>query len=191
MEIERRFFDSEVRASEDTKKVKGYGSVFGKRSEDLGGFQEIIAEGAFDGRLRDDVRALFNHDQNIVLGRTKSGTLDLSIDEKGLRYEVDFPDTQQARDLLVTIKRGDVDQSSFAFTVAHDGDEITEIDGVLIRTIHKIKRLYDVSPVTYPAYPDTTVGARSIKEFLKARSISKGALEAHRDRLEQLKNPRW
>ncbi len=189
MEIERRFFESEVRALEDTNKIKGYGAVFGKRSEDLGGFQETIAKGAFDGRLDDDVRGLFNHDANIVLGRTKSGTLKLSIDENGLGYEIDCPDTQVARDLKTSIQRGDVDQSSFAFTV--DDDEFTEVDGVIIRTITKVKRLYDVSPVTYPAYPDASAGVRSLEKFLENRGVSKGALEAYRDRIDQIKNPRW
>lgn len=177
--IERRFFKSELRAEAENT-VKGYGSVFGKQSEDLGGFREIIAAGAFDERLNDDVRALFNHDPNFILGRTKSGTLSLSIDKTGLAYEVDFPQTTVARDLLESIKRGDVDQSSFAFTV--EEDEWLEVDGVIIRTIQKVKRLYDVSPVTYPAYPDATVGVRSLEQYLKKRGASREVLELAQER---------
>lgn len=177
--IERRFFKSELRAQNDAQ-VSGYGSVFGMQSEDLGGFREIIAPGAFDGRLDDDVRALFNHDPNYVLGRTKSGTLRLSIDKTGLRYDVDFPETTIARDLMESIKRGDVDQSSFAFTV--EDDDFTEADGVIIRTINKVKRLFDVSPVTYPAYPDATVGVRSLEKFLKERDASKAVRELAEER---------
>lgn len=183
--IERRFFKSELRADENSP-VVGYGSVFSKQSEDLGGFREIIAPGAFDDRLNDDVRALFNHDPNYVLGRTKSGTLSLSIDETGLRYEVDFPNTTIANDLLESIKRGDVDQSSFAFTV--DEDEFTEADGVIIRTIHRVKKLFDVSPVTYPAYPDATVGARSLEAYLKTRSASSEVKELMEIRKQKTAN---
>jgi len=165
MNIERRFFNSEVRAGES--RVTGYGSVFESKSEDLGGFVEIIARGAFDDRLEDDVRALFNHDSSLILGRTKSGTLDLSIDDNGLRYEIDFPDTTYANDLQVSIKRGDIDQSSFSFLV--EEDDFTEVDGTIVRTINKVSRLFDVSPVTYPAYPDATVGLRSLEQYIQRR----------------------
>ena len=188
MDIERRFFKSELRA-EDSKPVAGYGSVFNAQSEDLGGFREIIAPGAFDGRLDDDVRALFNHDPNLILGRTKSGTLKLSVDDEGLRYDVDFPNTTLANDLRTSIQRGDVDQSSFAFTV--DEDDFEERDGVIIRTIHKVKRLFDVSPVTYPAYPDASVGVRSLENFLNKRGASSEIKELHKEQLEKLRNPNW
>lgn len=188
MNIERRFFKSELRA-EENKPVTGYGSVFSKQSEDLGGFREIIAPGAFDGRLDDDVRALFNHDPNYVLGRTKAGTLNLSIDKEGLRYEVDFPNTTVAKDLMESIKRGDVDQSSFAFTV--DDDEFTEVDGVIVRTIHRVKKLFDVSPVTYPAYPDASVGVRALETYLKTRDANSEVREIYLERLNKIKNPRW
>ena len=102
--------------------------------------------------LGDDVRAFFNHDPNHLLARSTSGTLRLSTDEEGLKYEFDVPDTTSGRDLLVSMKRGDITQSSFAFTVEDDSWESE--NGMNIRTIKKVKRLYDVSPVSIPAYPD-------------------------------------
>ena len=109
-----------------------------------------IAPGAFAEAIgKSDVRALWNHDPNYVLGRTKNKTLTLREDEQGLFYEVTPPDAQWARDLIESIKRGDVDQSSFAFTVEKGGDEWDEVSTPAIRTINKIKELFDVSPVTY------------------------------------------
>lgn len=171
MEIEKRVFTNtfkvEMREHEDgseTPVIRGYASVFDTLSENLGGFRETIEQGAFSEVLDNDVRALFNHDANLILGRTLAGTLSISEDEKGLRYEIDPPDTQVARDLLVSMKRGDVTQSSFAFTVDQDSwDEDDE--GRVVRTIRKISRLFDVSPVTYPAYPDATVGLRGLDLF--------------------------
>lgn len=172
MTIERRFMHQpELRAEEgeETSKIIGYGSVFNLRSENLGGFREIIAPGAFDSVLDDDVRALFNHDSNFVLGRSKAGTLKLSTDPVGLRYEIDAPTTQTIRDLVIApMKRGDIDQSSFGFSVARGGEEWDEDDeGVIVRTITKVQRLYDVSPVTYPAYPDASAATRNFEAFMK------------------------
>ena len=113
--------------------------------------------------MDNDVRAFFNHDPNHLLARTSSGTLKLSVDEKGLKYEFSVPDTSSGRDLLVSMDRGDITQSSFAFTVEDDSWE--ERDGIDIRTINKVKRLYDVSPVSIPAYPDAndlSVAQRSL-----------------------------
>ena len=101
---ERRFTSRKVEVrseSEDRKQIVGYGAVFESKSEDLGGFVEIIERGAFDDVLNDDVRALFNHDNNIILGRSISGTLKLSVDDVGLRYEIDPPDTQMVRDMVL------------------------------------------------------------------------------------------
>jgi len=156
----------EVREEDGKSIVVGYGSVFNSLSNNLGGFRELISPKAFDGRLEDDVRFLFNHDANYIMGRTISGTLKLRTDEKGLRYEVDLPDTQAGRDLKVSMQRGDVTQSSFAFTVEEDSWEKTT-DGT-IRTIDKVSRLYDVSAVTYPAYEDATVALRSMETWRKS-----------------------
>src|SRR5690606_29136668 len=100
--------------------ISGHAAVFDTLSEPMWGFREKIAPGAFDDVLEDDVRALFNHDPNFILGRTRSGTLKIAVDMRGLQYEIDPPDTQPARDLIVSMERGDVSQSSFAFIVAED-----------------------------------------------------------------------
>lgn len=168
---EIRVFDSEMsmEGDEESRKVVGYAAVYNSDSEEMWGFKERIAPGAFDAALGDDVRALFNHDANMLLARTKSGTLKLSSDERGLKYEFEAPKTTAGNDLLEMLKRGDVSQSSFAFTV--DEERWDEKTGQKpIRTIMKVKRLYDVSPVTYPAYPDTTAATRSLDEFRAAQA---------------------
>lgn len=176
MKPERRFISEpvELRASseEAPEKITGYAALFNSRSENLGGaeypFYEIIAPGAFDDVLKDDVRALFNHDSNLILARSRGGkgTLKLFVDERGLGYEFEPGDTTAGRDLAASIKRGDVDQSSFGFRIAEeDGEKWVEEDGIVTRTIKKVAQLLDVSPVTYPAYPDTAVAVRSLQEF--------------------------
>ena len=187
MNIEKRAFEAtiEVRNEGDEPMVRGYASVFDKLSENLGGFREIIAPGAFDEVLNDDVRALFNHDPNLILARTKSGTLRLSVDDNGLAYEFTPPNTNTGRDLVESMKRGDVSQSSFAFTV--DSDEWSEDqEGRVLRTITKMKRLLDVSPVTYPAYPDATVGMRGLDAFMKTKTEKTGNVEIEKLKLRLL-----
>lgn len=162
----------EVREGENGEAtIEGVAAVFDSLSENLGGFREQILPGAFDETDMSDVRGLFNHDSNFVLGRNVSKTLRLKRTERGLEYSIDLPDTQTIRDLVLEpIKRGDIDQSSFGFIVGRGNDEWDENDdGVLIRTIKKFRQLFDVSPVTFPAYQDTTVGARSMKSFLENR----------------------
>ena len=110
------------------------------------------------------MRALFNHDPNLILGRTTAGTLKLSVDERGLKYSFTAPDTTTGRDLMVSLERGDVSQSSFGFIVEEDDWDEDE-NGMTIRTIKKVGRLLDVSPVTYPAYPDAEVGKRSFLNY--------------------------
>lgn len=171
---ETRCYSGEVRAEQRTDeptRILGYGSVFNSRSEPLWGFREIIKPGAFDDVLNDDVRGLFNHDPNFILGRSAAGTLSLSVDERGLRYDITAPDTQTIRDLvLAPMLRGDINQSSFAFRVARDGEHWYEDDeGVVIREISKFSRLFDVSPVTYPAYQEADSGVRSMKAWQEAR----------------------
>jgi len=158
----RNFTLNNVEVREDNGKntVVGYGAVFNSESNNLGGFTEFISRDAFNGRENDDVRFLLNHDANYIMGRTTSGTLRLSVDDKGLRYEVDVPDTTAGRDLLVSLKRGDISQSSFAFIV--EDDSWSQGEKGAVRTINKISRLYDVSAVTYPAYEEASVGLRSL-----------------------------
>ena len=163
-EIRTLALDVEAREENNTKTISGYGAVFNSPSNDLGGFIEYIAEGAFEGRTDDDVRFLLNHDANHIFGRTTAGTLRLTVDEKGLRYEVDLPDTQSANELYTSIKRGDISQSSFAFQV--EDDEWEKRDGQIYRTIKKVSRLFDVSSVVYAAYNDApTFALRSLEKF--------------------------
>ena len=151
--MERRAI-SEIGIS-NGRMVHGYAAVFNSESEDLGGFIEIIKPGAFDDVMNDDVRALYNHDPNYLLGRTTSGTLKLFVDARGLGYEYESPNTSYGNDLIVLMERGDVTQSSFGFTIKKD--TWIQRGNVLFRFIEKVGRLYDVSPVTYPAYPATSV----------------------------------
>lgn len=158
----RVFKSQELRADLESRTIRGYAAVFNSDSENLGGFIERIDPKAFDGVLNDDVRALINHDDNMILARTISGTLSLSVDERGLSYEFEVPNTTYGNDLLVSVQRGDISQSSFGFSVAEDEWDRGDVRR---RTIKKVARLYDVSPVTYPAYPDTSVAMRSLNEL--------------------------
>lgn len=173
-DAERRFLTTGLRIERraDNKTVlAGHAAVFNERSENLGGFREIVAPGAFAEALKkDDVRALFNHDANFVLGRSAAKTLRLAEDDRGLAYEVDLPDTQTIRDLVIgPVERGDISGSSFGFRVLPNGQNWTEDDeGVLIRTLTAV-RLYDVSPVTFPAYPQTDVALRCLNDWRSAR----------------------
>jgi HK97 family phage prohead protease len=170
----------EIRAAEDGRQIiTGYAAKFGVQSEDLGGFVEVIDKHFFDSVLGDDVRALINHDANLVLGRTEAKTCRLSIDAVGLRYEIDPPNTSYANDLAESLRRGDISQSSFAFRVDYENDGDTWIydsgKDLYIRTLIKCKRLYDVSPVTYPAYQQTEadVSQRSLDKLGELRQQAK------------------
>jgi HK97 family phage prohead protease len=159
----------EVRAEGEGESpvIAGYAALYNSRSENLGGFVETIRQGAFDeAAKRDDVRALINHDPNQVLGRSTSGTLRLMPDEKGLGIEIDPPNTQIARDLVELMRRGDVTQMSFSFSIRTEDQEWTQPpgDGTWLREIMRIDRLYDVAVVTYPAYPDTSAAVRTLMD---------------------------
>jgi uncharacterized protein len=166
----------EVRAAEDGKRtLSGYAAVF-YRADDPGTeftlyegrvekFVERVMPGAFDAALKeDDVRALVNHNVEMILGRTKAGTLALSVDAKGLRYECEIPDTQAGRDLAESVKRGDITGSSFAFQLRNGGATYREGGGLYVREITDVK-LYDVGPVTYPAYDSSEASVRSREQW--------------------------
>tara|TARA_B100000900_G_scaffold351231_1_gene318249 strand:- start:526 stop:2175 length:1650 start_codon:yes stop_codon:yes gene_type:complete len=176
--------DLELRQEGDSNVVVGYGSVFNTLSNDLGNFKEIIAEGAFDGRLQDDVRFLINHD-GLPLARTTNGTLRLSTDERGLRYEAEVANTSIGRDLIELMKNGTVNQSSFAFVVEDDSWEVR--DGINIRTVNKVSRLYDVSAVTYPAFEEAGVALRSMEEWKKTEEekVMKENLDKEKEEREK------
>lgn len=170
-DMERRAFAADIlkieTRAEGKRTLVGHAAVFNQLSEDLGGFREQIAPGAFaDAIGKDDVRALFNHDPNFVLGRNMSKTLTLSEDQRGLAIHIDLPDTPTIRDLVVApIERGDVSQMSFGFSVRPGGQDWAKDDnGQVVRTLKKL-RLFDVSPVTFPAYPQTDVATRAMREW--------------------------
>ena len=167
-EIRTFLFQIEER-KDDNPVIRGHAAVFNEATDIGGFFREQVAPGAFKKSIKeDDVRALFNHDPNLVLGRNTSETLRLKEDDKGLAIEIDPPPTQFANDLMVLMKRGDITQMSFAFQVM--GEEWEENEGKLpLRTLKKL-RLFDVSPVTFPAYEGTDVAVRSLDAWHKTKS---------------------
>lgn len=146
-------------------RLRGYAAVFNEEAVIGGYFREVVLPGAFSAAItRDDVRAAFNHEPNLVLGRTAAGTLRLHEDDRGLVYEIDPPDTSYARDLLISVARGDVSQSSFMFEVTGETWDYPEASSgqLPLRKINGVK-LFDVAPVTYPAYEGTSVSARALE----------------------------
>jgi HK97 family phage prohead protease len=177
--MEKRIFNIENRfeTREDGQEVVvGYGSIWNSRSENLGGFYEYISPDAISQETieKSDVRALINHNPDLVLARSTAGNLSLSVDEKGLRYEFSIPETSYGKDLAINMKNGNINQSSFAFTVGAD-EWSTDEDGNDIRTITSIEKLYDVSPVTYPAYSqaesDLVVAQRALAMYKENKEI--------------------
>ena len=160
MEIERRCLPaSELRldASGDAPKITGYAARFNTWTDIGGMFREMVLPGAFKKTIKEaDIRALWNHDPNYVLGRNKAGTLSLAEDDKGLQVDIKPLDATWARDLMESMKRGDVNQMSFGFQAVQTVDDFNEDTRQL-----KEVRLFDVSVVTYPAYPTTTAQVRS------------------------------
>lgn len=165
---ERRFTSLAVELrAKDQLRIGGYAAVFNRLSDNLGGFVEKVAPGFFnDSRSRGwpDVLARYNHDDNMLLGTTGSGTLRLMLDNTGLDYEVDLP--QSRADIAELVSRGDVRKSSFAFRTLEDEWSTTD-QGFPLRTL-VTGVLVDVAPVNKPAYPDSTAGLRSLAEFVHA-----------------------
>lgn len=169
----RNFVDTiELRGEGDRQVAAGHAAVFGKLSQNLGGFVERVAPGAFSKTLvEQDVRALYNHDDKLVLGRLSSGTLRMVEDGDGLSYEVDLPNTTTGRDVAELLRRGDVTGSSFGFRVLDDEWGETET-GFPLRTLRAVS-LHDVGPVTFPAYMDATASLRSLalRSLAESRSL--------------------
>lgn len=198
MERELRHVEQPVRIEkrdEGKQLLVGYGAVWYRAGDDGTQFKlwkdayERIASGAFARALREkhDVRGLFNHSDNAVLGRLSASTLRLAEDEVGLRYEIDLPDTQLAKDLAVSIERGDITGSSFSFRAT---SVKWEMEGdVEIRTVLDVD-LYDVGPVTWPAYKATEAAVRSLHAErdaeLAERTQGMTELEAIQLRLREL-----
>lgn len=169
-EVETRSLGTapELRARNNKPLISGVAAVLDSRSENLGGFYEIIEKTAFEGADMSDVRALFNHD-GIPMARTASGTLELTVTDRGLEYSFEPGDSNFTRDVLDAVKRGDISQSSFAFTVA-DEDWNDRLNGVPVRRIKRFAKIYDVSLVTFPAYGDTQVALRSMELALRKQA---------------------
>jgi HK97 family phage prohead protease len=153
---------AEIR-SNDNGTISGYAAVFNSPA-DLGSFTESIQKGAFSRCLGEqpDIRCLINHDTSQILGRTRSGTLQVREDERGLYFDCNLPDTQAARDLSTLIKRGDISGMSFGFYIAEDGDDWSRSeDGTITRSLTDCE-VFEVSVCPFPAYPATSVSVRSL-----------------------------
>lgn len=171
MKKEKRAFHFEMRkADNQPRAMVGHAAVFGEPTDIGGWFREVIEPGAFTSSIKDDdIRALWNHNPDHVLGRNTAGTLVLAEDAQGLRTTITPPDTQVARDLAVSIERGDINQMSFAFEVLAEEWIKGEDRNLDLRKITKV-RLYDVSPVTFPAYEGTDIALRSHDAWAKAQA---------------------
>lgn len=194
--MERRFFQIPVtveKRADGSTGITGYAAVFHRDGDDGTEFAlwddliEQIAPEAFTRALKEshDVRALFNHDPSHVLGRSKAGTLRLSVDQRGLKYDIDMPDTATGKDVATSIQRGDITGSSFGFipkAVEWKRDDNRKVDVRIIKDVD----LLDVGPVTFPAYESTTTGLRSLDyEFVKrSRDEWRKKLEKDREAVE-------
>ncbi len=173
--------------------LTGYAAVFNKPSKNLGGFVEVIAPGAFTQTITQrDVLALVSHDATRLLGRTSSGTLRLSEEDLGLRYELDLPDTTEGRDLAAMVARGDIRGSSVGWLKANAKDSWGRSEqGYAQRTVHEVS-LQNVGPTPIPAYEDTeSVGALALRSLAEARNLDQQTVEAaaQADRLGELIEP--
>lgn len=203
--MERRTYAAELRVDpithgKKTPTIRGYSARFNTLSEtmpiidggkQIGTFREQLLPGCFaDALPTSDVRALINHDPNLILGRNTAGTLRLSEDEVGLRFEIDPPETTCSKDIQVSMQRGDITQCSFGFNVAKGGDTYRkdpDVPGGYIRDIRKISRLFDVSVVTYPAYEDTDCAVRTIVGQMQAEEESAAQAVAEQEEEERLR----
>lgn len=198
--------NKEIRAMETIKAVndeqmivEGYALRFNTLSNDLGGFVETISPEALKETDLSDVRCLIDHDSSKVLGRTVSETLELNVDDEGLHFRCQLPNTTYAKDLYENIRLGNISQCSFGFILdENEGDSFEKRDdGLFKRTLRKIKSLFDVSVVTYPAYNDTDVAPalRSIEaikeeeqeETRKAQEEEQRKLDLAKAQIELLK----
>lgn len=166
--LEYRAADPATDADGVAYTLRGHAAVFDRLSEDLGGFRERIKRGAFRKALDEnqDVVALWDHDTRLVLARTTNNTLELNEDVRGLRVYAQVADTSYARDLGVLLRRGDISQMSFGFQVGEDNWIVKRNDSgdaeEVIREIVSVRRIFDVSPVAIPAYPQTDAAARRL-----------------------------
>jgi len=198
LERERRFLpvdNSSIRIERNESgetKIVGYAAKFEKLSHSLGAFREVIRPGFFRRALEQqgDIFALFNHDDNYILGERNAGTLRLIEDSVGLRYEIVSSNTQTVRDMVLTpIERGEIKGSSFGFSVSNDGYEWDQSGQEMTRVLldSGCSRLYDVGPVTFPAYPDTNAAVRSLEKHIEnQRAIAE--MERKREIWDKINN---
>ena len=197
----------QVRQEGSQATISGYAAVFNSLSVDMGGWREQILPGAFGAGLGGDIRALWQHDSARVLGRTRNNTLRLAEDAKGLAFELDPPDTQDGRDAVELLRRGDVDQMSFGFVVPAGGDSWESREGgpdhapaglrdsppggnpkMLLHTLRQVE-LIEVSPVTWPAYPATSAGLlRNAPEWVRRALHSDSVTDSDEDMLRAQQN---
>lgn len=187
--MERRFVpieSLEYNEEDEQMSISGVAALFRAESQDLGGFTEVLEPGAFDDAIiMSDVRGLFNHDANFILGRTKSGTMELEVREDGLHYRIpNLPASR--RDVWEAIQRGDVTGNSFAFTVERDRWE--QRQGMPpLRIIEKVRELFDVGPVVYPAYSQTVVSARCM-DYVSTMKANPAPAAARRRKLDLIES---
>jgi HK97 family phage prohead protease len=163
------------------RQIVGRPAVFNVRSEDLGGFVEVIEPGAFTKTLKEyNAKSLWNHNPDMVLGSVRAGTMSIAEDADGLVFSVDPPDTTWARDAMTSLDRGDVDQMSFGFQSIRESWEYDQAADMPIRHLHEV-RLLEVSPVAFPAYPQTECSLRSV--------FGTESKEEIRAKIEALRNP--
>jgi hypothetical protein len=156
----------------------GYAAVFETYSADLGYFREKIQKGAFAKAIANsDTRALANHDPSQLLGRKSAGTLRMAEDDFGLKVEIDLPNTTSGRDTAESIKRGDMQGQSFCFTTSIDQWDWS--GETVLRTVIEVDELWDVGPVTYPAYEETSVALRSLQSEKEKRDRDAAATAPH------------
>jgi len=175
--IERRYLTDgmEWRAAENGKggTLRGYALRFGS-VYDMGWFTEEVDRRALDNADMNDVRVLLNHDPNQILGRTAAGTAKVGVDASGLWYEVQLPESPNGENARVAVQRGDITQSSWGFSLRSskdgNGDRWEKRDGKEHRVLTDIRTVYDASPVTFPANPDTTVAKRSLEAYQEAQT---------------------
>lgn len=187
MKKEIRSISSETSIDSESRHISGYAVLFNSDSNDIG-FIENIEPRALDGVIeKSDILCLLDHKKDrgiLARNRYGKGSLSLSVDERGLKFEYDAPNTSLGDEVIEYIKRGDITGNSFAFTVEKDRWE-KRSDGSYLRVIEKIDRLYDISQVFEPAYPDTTVALRSLEEF-KETEVKEDLSEYYKNLEEKL-----
>jgi len=166
----RTYIGPETRArvtNEATRTIRGYGIVFNKESVDLraGGrvFREVIRPEAVRNVDFSNLLSMHNHRSERLLGATASGTMRTGVDSTGVWYEVDLPNAPTGDDVLESVRRGDTPGSSFQFDIRGDGDRWSMREGKAFREVTQFNGVYEMGPVSEPAYPDTSISARSME----------------------------